>query len=175
MVSFKTNKQTIKPHIVLPADLRRFLKTLHLPSNPAVQPVRFNASSTVRAINIDIYLSNLLKHGYLDRQQVGGDAARKGKKGGGSKRLRTQAEDLEEGIMYEWRWGPRAHCEVGEENIGKFVAEFMVDGEVNEEEEGGRVAGRGGTATATRKQETILKKMYSGVEKAAGGKLAELK
>ena len=105
---------------------------------------------------------------------MGGDAARKGKKGGGSKRLRTQAEDLEEGIMYEWRWGPRAHCEVGEENIGKFVAEFMVDGEVNEEEEGGQVAGRRG-GTARRKQETTLKKMYSGVEKAAGGKLAELK
>jgi len=161
-------------HRTSTADLRRYLKTLHLPSNPAVQPVRFDASSTVRAINIDTYLSNLLKHGYLDRQQVGGDAARKGKKGGGSKRLRTQAEDLEEGIMYEWRWGPRAHCEVGEENIGKFVAEFMVDGEVNEEEEGGHVAGRRG-GTARRKQETTLKKMYSGVEKAAGGKLAELK
>lgn len=124
-------------------------------------------------MNLDTYLSNLLKHGYLDRQQVGGDAARKGKKGG-SKRLRTQAEDLEEGIMYEWRWGPRAHCEVGEEDIGKFVAEFMVDGEVNEEEEGGRAAGGRGAAVARKKQEDLLKKMYSGVEKAAGGKLAEV-
>jgi len=50
----------------------------------------------------------------------------------------------------------------------------MVDGEVNEEEEGVHVAGRRG-GTARRKQETTLKKMYSGVEKAAGGKLAELK
>jgi hypothetical protein len=154
-------------------DLRRYLKTLRLPSKPNVKPIRFNTSSTVRSTNLDTYLSGLLKQGYLDRQQVG-DAARKGKKGGvGSKRLRTQAEDLEEGRAYEWRWGPRAHCEIGEENIGRFVAEFMVEREANEDR-GGNTQGRG-AAAAKKRQEEILQKMYGGIEKAAGGKLAELK
>jgi len=122
---------------------------------------------------LDTYLSGLLKQGYLDRQQIG-DAARKGKKGGaGSKRLRTQAEDLEEGRAYEWRWGPRAHCEVGEENIGQFVAEFMVEREANQDG-GGNSQGRG-AAAAKKKREENLEKMYGGIEKAAGGKLAELR
>lgn len=149
-------------------ELRHYLKTLRLSSNPNLKPVRFNTSSTVRSMNLDAFLSGLLKQGYLDRQQVG-ENARKGKKGNiRSKRLRTQAEDLEEGRAYEWRWGPRAHCEVGEENIGRFVAEFMI-----EREEGGNTQGRG--AAATRKREEKLQKMYCGLEKAAGGKLAELK
>ena len=147
------------------------MKTLRLPSNPGVKPVRFNTSSTIRSINLDTYLSGLLKQGYLDRQQVG-DAVRKGKKGAGSKRLRTQAEDLEEGRAYEWRWGPRAHCEVGEENIGRFVAEFMVEREANEDRS--NTQGRS-AAAARKKREENLEKMYGGIEKAAGGKLADLK
>lgn len=123
---------------------------------------------------MDGYLSGLLKQGYLDRQLVG-DAAKKGKRGGGvgSKRLRTQAEDIEEGRAYEWRWGPRAHCEVGEENIGRFVAEFMVEREMNEEAGNNTTQGRS-AAAAKKRQEEKLEKMYSGIEKAAGGKLAEL-
>lgn len=152
-------------------DLRRHLKSLHLPSNPNTRPIRYTASSTTRSQNIDGYLSHLLKQGYLDRQQVGGDVgAKKGKKpGAGSKRLRTQAEDLEEGRTYEWRWGVRAFSEIGEEYIGKFIAEFMVSTEINQEEEGR------GAAAARAKEEALVKQMYSGVEKAAGGKLMELK
>lgn len=156
---------------IFPGDLRRYLKSLRLTSNPAIHVVKFNASSTVRAINLDGYLSNLLKQGYLDRQQVGADANRKGKRGGvGSKRLRTQAEDLEEGRVYEWRWGPRAHCEVGEQNIGRFVAEFMIESTEHEEEAEG-----GGRRAAPKKRQELLKKMYTGFEKAAGGNLADLK
>lgn len=152
-------------------DLRRYLKTLRLSSSQSVNPIRFNTSSTTRSINLDTYLTGLLKLNYLDRQQVG-EAARKGKKGGaGLKRLRTQAEDLEDGRAYEWRWGPRAHCEVGEENIGRFVAEFMIERAANEE--GGNTQGRG-AAAARKKREENLHKMYCGIEKAAGGKLAEL-
>ncbi|CAA7264566.1 unnamed protein product [Cyclocybe aegerita] len=147
-------------------DLRRHLKTLHLSSNPASHPVKFNASATVRALTLDTYLSTLLRQGYLDRQQIGGEAAKKGKKSGaGSKRLRTQAEDLEEGRMYEWRWGARAFCEVGEEAVAKFIAQFMVESEGDGEEEG----------RDARRQEELMKKMYKGIEKAAGGKLTELK
>ena len=152
-------------------DLRNHLKTLHLTSNPALQPVKLTATSTVRSMNLDGYLTNVLKQGYLDRQQVGGDPAKKGKKSGaGAKRLRTQAEDLEEGRTYEWRWGPRAHVEVGEENVGRFIAEFMIESDADADDEGA-----GGAAAARKRQEDIMKKMYGGIEKAAGGTLAELK
>ncbi|KAF8151613.1 MAGE family-domain-containing protein [Crassisporium funariophilum] len=163
----------VNGRVITDMDLRRHLKTLHLSSNPNLRPVRYTASSTTRAQNIDAYLSHLLKSSYLDRQQIGGDAAaRKGKKAGaGSKRLRTQAEDLDEGRTYEWRWGARAFCEVGEEYVAKFVAEFMVGSEADPEEE----AGGPGRAEREREQEALMQKMYKGVEKAAGGKLAELK
>ena len=153
-------------------DLRKHLKSLHLPSNPSLRPIRYTASSTTRCQNIDGYLSHLLKQGYLDRRQVGDLNAKKGGKSGpGSKRLRTQAEDREEGRTYEWRWGGRAFSEVGEEYIGKFIAEFMVSSEVDQEEEG-----RGAAAAAARaKEKALVEKMYVGVEKAAGGKLMGLK
>ncbi|KAF9530740.1 MAGE family-domain-containing protein [Crepidotus variabilis] len=149
-------------------ELRQHLKTLRLPSLPNALPIKLNTTSTVRSMNLDTFLSHILRQGYLDRQQVGGDAALKGKKGAGTKRLRTQAEDIEEGRSYEWRWGPRAHCEVGEENIAKFIAEFMVESDDIDE-------GAAGAAAARRKREDTLKKMYAGIEKASGGKLAELK
>ena len=58
---------------------------------------------------------------------------------------------------------------VGEEYIGKFIAEFMVSAEVNQEEDGQ------GAAAARVKEDALVKKMYVGVEKAAGGNLMELK
>lgn len=153
--------------------MRKHLKSLHLPSNPSLRPIRYSASSTTRCQNIDGYLSHLLKQGYLDRQQVGDVGAKKGgKPGAGSKRLRTQVEDREEGRVYEWRWGPRAFSEVGEEYIGKFIAEFMVSTDIDEEEEG-RAADAAAAARA--KEKALVKKMYIGVERAAGGKLMELK
>ena len=149
---------------IILVDLRRYLKTLHLPSNPNVHPIHHTTSATTRALNLDSYLSNLLRQGYLDRQEVGGDASgKKGRKGGGVKRLRTQAEDMDEGRTYEWRWGPRAFCEVGEELIANFVAEFMV-GSHDEDE-----------AMSHERHQELVAKMYSGLEKAAGGKLTELK
>ena len=93
---------------------------------------------------------------------------KKAKKGGGVKRLRTQAEDMDEGRTYEWRWGTRAFCEVGEEGVAKFVAEFMVASDGDGDEEGV------GSAAARKKQQALADKMYAGIQKAAGGKLYEL-
>jgi len=146
------------------------LRTLHLPSNPGVHPILQTAISTQRALDVDEFLGHLLKLGYLDRQQIGGEAGKKGKKGGvGVKRLRSQAEDQEAGITYEWRWGPRSFCEVGEQNIAQFVAEFMVQSDGDQDE-----GGAAGARARNRRQEQ-MQKMYAGVEKAAGGKLTELK
>ena len=152
-------------------DLRKHLKSLHLPSNPSFRPIRYTASSTTRSQNIDAYLSHLIKQGYLDRQLVG-DVGAKKKPGVLGKRLRTQAEDREEGRTYEWRWGVRAFSEVGEESIGKFIAEFMVSTEIDQEEEG---RGAAATDAARAKETALVGKMYVGVEKAAGGKLMGLK
>ena len=160
--------------ILVLVDLRKHLKSLHLPSNPSLRPIRYSASSTTRCQNIDGYLSHLIKQGYLDRQQVGDvGAKKKGKSGAGSKRLRTQAEDREEGRTFEWRWGPRAFSEVGEQYIGKFIAEFMVSSEIDQEEEGREAAATAAAARA--KERALIEKMYVGVEKAAGGNLMALK
>ena len=167
----ETKKNLFLTVTLVSVDLRKHLKSLHLPSNPSLRPIRYTASSTTRCQNIDGYLSHILKQGYLDRQQVGDVGAKKGGKPG--KRLRTQAEDREEGRTYEWRWGPRAFSEVGEEYIGKFIAEFMVSSEADQEE--GAAAAAATSAAARAKEKALVEKMYVGVEKAAGGKLMALK
>ena len=66
--------------------------------------------------------------------------------------------------MYEWRWGTRALCEVGEEGIARFIAEFMVE-DLNGDED----------APNTQKTKARYDKMYEGIEKAAGAKLTDVK
>lgn len=66
-------------------------------------------------------------------------------------------------MAYEWRWGNRAHSEVGEAAIASFAAEFMVE----RNEDGGE------RSEAQRLKE--LERMSKGIERAAGGELAEIK
>jgi hypothetical protein len=153
-------------------DLRSTLKRLHLPSTGNVA---FSTQSTHRLVPVDQYLGTLIRQGYLDRQQVG-DVAKKGKSKGAKRGRATQADE-EAGTTYEWRWGTRAQSEVGEKGIAQFVAEFMV-GDAGEDddddEEDDAAAGRG----AKRRQndaDAKLAKMLKGIERAAGGQLAELK
>lgn len=156
--------------------LRNQLKELGLPSTPGRSPIHFTSISTHRSMKIDDYLSQLLRQGYLDRQIAGEvtGAGRKRARGkvGGDANNDGMGNNL--GEMYEWRWGARAFCEVGEEDIAKFVAEFMVnhgagaergsadDGEEEEDANEGR-------------RKSKIEKMYKGVEKAAGGSLAEIR
>ncbi|KAJ7621120.1 MAGE family-domain-containing protein [Roridomyces roridus] len=148
-------------------DLRGMLKRLRL---PATGTITFSPASTHRTLTLDAYLTLLLRQNYLDRQQVGGDAAKKGK---GAKRGRVTQADDEGGQTYEWRWGARAQSEVGEKAIAEFVAEFMV-GEREEaeedQEEGGRRRGTKQRADA----ESKFDKMFKGIERAAGGQLADI-
>lgn len=109
-----------------------------------------------------------MRQGYIDRLQIGAEA----KKAKG-KAKRARADD-DSGNTYEWRWGNRAQSEIGETGIAQFVAEFMV-GEEDEDEEEDEGSGR---VRANRKQaeaESKLVKMTKGIERAAGGKLADLK
>ncbi|KAJ2933176.1 hypothetical protein H1R20_g3905, partial [Candolleomyces eurysporus] len=153
---------------VLPeSDLRSFLRQLHLPANGS--PVHFTTSSTLRSLSVDNYLHLLWRQQYLERRVVG-----EANKPGGNKRMRaTQAprDDENSNQMYEWRWGPRAICEVGEQKIAEFVAEFMVDGGDADDEEDNNRANRNRRQAA---KEEKVKKMVTGIEKAAGGRLSAI-
>ncbi|KAJ7751006.1 MAGE family-domain-containing protein [Mycena maculata] len=156
-------------------DLRATLKRLRL---PAVGTIGFSAASTHRTLTLDAYLTTLLRQGFLDRQQVG-EAKKGGNKG---KRGRVAQADDEAGQTYEWRWGARAQSEVGEVAICQFIAEFMIgeDGhgreEPEEEEEGAGGSGAGRARTEKRRadKQSKLDKMAKGIERAAGGQLAEI-
>ena len=128
-------------------------------------------------VQLDQYLTTLTRQNYIDREQVGD-----GKKGKGSKRGRlatqvTQEED--DAVAYQWRWGPRAYCEVGEKAIARFVAEVMVgdriEADVDEEEEGRAGSSRRARGRAQDETEARVEKMLQGIEKAAGGSLADLR
>lgn len=118
-----------------------------------------------------------MRQNYIDREQMGD-----GKKGKGNKRGRlatqvTQEED--DAVAYQWRWGPRAYCEVGEKAIARFVAEVMVgdriEADVDEEEEGRAGSSRRARGRGQDETEAKVEKMLQGIEKAAGGSLADLR
>ncbi|KAG2002440.1 hypothetical protein CC2G_004632 [Coprinopsis cinerea AmutBmut pab1-1] len=173
---------------VLPdADLRSYLKALHLPSTPARAPVHFTSSSPVHCLGTEEFLLNLARQNYIERRVVGESAAKKvagGKRGRPTQTQRNQDDDGGTREMYEWRWGPRAMCEVGEEAVARFVAEFMItsEGDDDADEEDGEDARpangrrRGGRQQPQRQsKKDKIQKMFEGIEKAAGGKLAEIR
>lgn len=164
-----------------PVDLRANLKRLRL---PPTAPITFNERSTHRQMTLDAYLALISRQGYVERQRIGDAVGKKG--GAGGKRGRAsagmsatqQANSVEDGATFEWRWGNRAHSEVGEMGIAAFAAEFMVERmglEEEEAEEGGR--GGGGAARERREKarKNILEKMVKGFERSAGGNLSEIK
>ncbi|KAJ7211020.1 MAGE-domain-containing protein [Mycena rebaudengoi] len=155
-------------------DLRNYLKRLRL---PLTGTVNFSAQATHRTLSVEAYLTGLMRQGYIDKHQIGASTNNAGKKGG--KRSRATQGD-EDGQTYEWRWGNRAQSEVGEQALAKFVAEFMVvEGraeEQAEEEEGeGTQQARARAKKREKDQEVRLDKMIKGIERAAGGQLAEIK
>ena len=148
------------------ANLRTLLKRLRLPPSAHI-PQSSRATNT--ALSVDAYLTQLVRQGYLERTRTG-SGPKHGRAPGP-----TQAAAGEDGEGWEWRWGARALCEVGEVAVARFVAEFMVDrpaaqdgdGEDGEGEEGGRDgAGR------AKRLETMLKGIERG---AAGGPLLDIK
>ncbi|KAJ7360993.1 hypothetical protein DFH08DRAFT_362829 [Mycena albidolilacea] len=181
------------PMLVDPDDLRATLKRLRL---PAVGTIGFSTASTHRTLSLDAYLTLLIRQGFLDRQQVGGDGAGANKGGAKAKRTPVQAQDDDAGGQhtYEWRWGARAQSEVAEKAVAGFVAEFMVQdegmggmGDAEEEEEDEGMEGMGdaeeeedaggsgaGRARTNKKADAVnkLERMTKGIERAAGGQLA---
>lgn len=174
-------------------DLRLLLRRLRL--RPPTQ-LALSAHSPHRTLTLDAYLLQLQRQGYLDRSRIGsgganGTSQKRGRgRAGGATQGSGGGEDND--VAWEWRWGPRAMAEIGEEAIARFVAEFMAerasggggaggggsgsggraaagggDGEVSDDEAGGRGA-RARREDAQRRLATLLK----GVERAAGGDLA---
>ncbi|KAJ7113007.1 MAGE family-domain-containing protein [Mycena epipterygia] len=151
-------------------DLRAMLKRLRL---PATGTIAFSAASTHRSLTLDAYLTILIRQGFLDRQQVG--EAKKGK--GAGKRGRVAQGEDDAGQTYEWRWGTRAQSEVGEKAIAAFVADFMVAGDQADEPDEEEEAGVGRARANKRRADAAskLEKMTKGIERAAGGQLADIK
>ncbi|KAJ4481204.1 MAGE family-domain-containing protein [Lentinula aciculospora] len=152
-------------------ELRAALRQLHLPPGASV-PIGRKA-----------YLQLLIRQGYIDRI-VSGEAGKPARAAGGKRGRASTALvniDGEDGEnKYEWRWGPRAHSEIGEKAVQEFVAEFMVGIGGNEDDQDGRNnRGGGGRSVggSNRPQNNVtkLKKMMDGIEKAAGGNIADLK
>ncbi|KAJ3718087.1 MAGE-domain-containing protein [Lentinula guzmanii] len=152
-------------------ELRATLRQLHLPPGASV-PLGRSAHNHLPGtggnsnVTIEAYLQLLMRQGYIDR--ISSDEAGKPVKTSGGKRGRAAANiDAEDGEnKYDWRWGPRAHSEIGEKAIQEFISEFMVEisgrQDNQDDGEGARVQER-------------LKKMMNGIEKAAGGNISDIK
>lgn len=117
----------------------------------------FDDKSTHQSLTVNVYLTQLVRQGYLDYSRIGDVKS-------GGKRSRvpnaTQAGG-EESSNVEWKWGPRAHGEVGEQGVARFVAEFMAE----------RVADpEAGEET----QQKLLEAMLKGI-KGATGELSDVK
>ncbi|PFH49186.1 hypothetical protein AMATHDRAFT_5156 [Amanita thiersii Skay4041] len=157
--------------VIRDMDLRMNLRRLRLPTGGEVT---FSALSTHKTLTIDQYLSSLMRQNYIDREQIG-EGKSKGIKRG---RVATQApQDDEEGAAYQWRWGPRAYCEIGEKAVAKFIAEFMFDDrDADADEEAERPeSSRRARDKEQRNVESKVSKMLDGIEKAAGGNLTGLR
>jgi hypothetical protein len=120
------------------------------------------------------FLSLLQKQGYLERSVIG-DPKTGGKRARGS--AATQgAKNNEDPANVQWKWGGRAHSEVGEKGIAKFIAEFMVERMVENEDEDGDEDEAQGKKKSDDLQQRRLEVMMKGIQRAAaGGELSDVK
>ncbi|KAH9917722.1 MAGE family-domain-containing protein [Fomitopsis serialis] len=155
----------VDSRIVRDHEMRQLLKRLRLGSGTQMP---LSARSTA-SLSVDQLLSTWVRQGYLDRQRVGEPG--KGKRGRGGVPAASQVPNgnATNEEQWEWRWGPRAHAEVSEKAMARFVAEFMVDMELkgaaaeSDEDAEDEDAGRG---EDWRKR---VERVYNGVERAAAG------
>ncbi len=125
---------------------------------------------------LDTYLTELITKGYLLKAKVdlGGNAQAKSTQG---KRGR-QSKDDDEDAVYEWKWGTRAHAEVGEEAVAQFIGEFMVERTLKdqeEEEETDNTRGRNKKAqNVDEEKDKMLQSIMKGITRSAGGSLNSL-
>jgi melanoma-associated antigen len=156
-------------------DLRAVLKQLRLTPN---ERIPLDNKSTNKAMQTNNYLTLLQKQGYLERSVIGEQKA-------GGKRTRIPAAtqggadgNSEDVNNIQWKWGGRAHSEVGEQGIAKFIAEFMVERMIESKEEGDGDDDDEG-AQGKQKNDDLQQKrlgvMMNGIQRAAGGDLSDVK
>lgn len=134
-------------------------------------PIPTNARVPHPAPTLEAFLYLCVRQGYLDLQRLG-DVKGAPKKRGRASAATQAANGGDEAVVYEWRWGPRALAEVGEQDVGRFVADFMVErgrreatGEdADEDEDVGEMA----------EVKKMRERTMGGIERAAGGNLAML-
>lgn len=164
-------------------DLRANLKRLRISQSGTIPS---NAQSTHRSMPIDTFLQHVVRQGYLDRVRPGDTKSTTGKRRGRVSATQVNGNTDDNPQAYEWRWGSRAHSEVGEQAVAMFVGEFMVertrlvDVEEEEEEGAGSRGGGGGRRRGKQKQkeegiEKRLETMVKAIERAAGGNLSDVK
>ena len=129
---------------------------------------------------IDTFLQHLVRQGYLDHVPLRNTKAKTNKRRGRVSATQGSRDAEENPRAYEWRWGNRAHGEVGEQAVARFVGEFMVErmGMADVEEEVGG-SGEGHRRRKQKQKESGLEKqletMVKAIERAAGGNLADIK
>ncbi|KAK0553271.1 hypothetical protein OC845_001271 [Tilletia horrida] len=102
-----------------------------------------SSATEANLATIESFLATAVKMHYLEyaksstlaggtQQAEAAPARRPGRRsttGGGN------GDEAEEEAAFDWKWGPRAHVEVGEVAIGKFMAELWTLGASREDEE----------------------------------------
>ena len=155
-------------------DLRGILKRLDMTS---ASNLELTPQSTSRSIQLDAFLMLCIRQSYLDRARLGAGAGKTSQGKRGRALQASQAYGADDGeAAWEWRWGPRAASEVGEAGIARFVAGFMADrlaggDDENSDDETGDARMRRRRSEEHKKRLAALMK---GIERAAGGELAEI-
>lgn len=161
--AFPSHLVLIFPYTLSLVDqLISYLRRLNLfPSTPI--PLSLSSPHPT-SLTLSAYLTKLTQQQYLERSKTAGAAQTQGGGGGGagrsqapSRTQRATAEGVQESgdPAIEWRWGPRADAELGEEGVARFVKHVFESGN-----EGGGGGKRGKTG------ESFLKE----VARAAGVK-----
>ena len=134
--------------------------------------------STTERMNMEDYLSHLMKQSYLDRVKVSvpGTQAPAASQ---APRRKNRANDDDDQATYEWRWGSRAHAEISERSVAEFMVDFMKERFIQqqlEEEEDNDDRGRAAPSTKAREAaEKYAKNIMKDIVRAAGGTLTEAK
>jgi len=144
----------VSGRVIADNELRAILKQLHL---QPTEFVYFDEKSTHQSLTVNAYLAQLAKQGYIDYSKVG-DAKSVGKRSRVPNASQARGEEVSNG---EWKWGPRAHGEVGEQGVARFVAEFMAE-RAGDPEAGEEV------------QQKLLEAMLKGI-KGVTGELSDVK
>ncbi|OCB89624.1 MAGE-domain-containing protein [Sanghuangporus baumii] len=156
----------VNGHTMSDPELKQHLKTFRLSMSTSIE---FVPHATQRITTIESYLASLVKQGQLDKVKLGAGGAPRQTQG-----KRGRGADLDdESATYEWRWGPRAHAEIGECAVAEFIAEFMAERVIREYEKDGDE--EGGQRMTDEERDKVLSNYMKEITRAAGGKLSEIR